>query len=287
MVGVGLPRSDPGLRAPLRLSRTLAFFTSETFLLGKDGRQPEDRRARRRRDLRPPRVAAGRASRTPWTVGGRTYPAGSLLAARFDDFMAGKRELTVLFEPTPTTSLASYSWTRHHLILNVLDDVKSRLYGPDARQTGEWKREPFPGAPAFGTVSASGVDPDESDDYFMTVTDFLTPSTLLLGAIGKAPEKLKQTPAFFDASGLEISQHFATSKDGTRIPYFQVVAPRAWSSTARTPPSSTGYGGFEVSEVPVLQRRRRAGLAEPGRRLRAWPTSAAAASTAPRGTRRP
>ncbi len=30
-------------------------------------------------------------------------------------------------------------------------------------------------------------------------------------------------PAFFDASGLEITQSFATSADGTRIPYYMVA----------------------------------------------------------------
>ena len=76
--------------------------------------------------------------RIPWTVGGKTYAAGSLVAARFDDYMAGKRELTVLFEPTATTSLSEYNWTRHHLILNVLDDVKNKLYFLTPQQ-GKWK----------------------------------------------------------------------------------------------------------------------------------------------------
>ena len=40
------------------------------------------------------------------TLGGHTWEAGSLLAARFDDYLAGKRDFTVLFAPSPTTSLA-------------------------------------------------------------------------------------------------------------------------------------------------------------------------------------
>jgi len=227
--------------------RMPSFFSRETFLLGPNGQMrkidvPDDAETEVTREwltIRP---------RTPWTVGAKTYVAGSLLAARFDEFMSGNRELTVLFEPTATTSLDGYSWTRHYLILNVLDDVKSRVYvltpGP-----GEWKREPFIGAPAFGTVSPSAVDPDESDAYFMTVTDFLTPATLHMGEIGKAPEKLKAAPAFFDASNLEISQHFTTSKDGTRIPYFQ-VSPKGMKLDGRHPTLLEGYGGFEASMVP-------------------------------------
>jgi prolyl oligopeptidase len=108
-------------------------------------------------------------------------------------------------------------------VLDVLEDVKSRLQvltpGPEG-----WTRAPLLGAPDFGTVSVSALDDEVSDDYFLTVTDYLTPTSLQLGRIGETPQTLKRLPAFFDASGLAISQHFATSKDGTRIPYFQVAA---------------------------------------------------------------
>jgi len=244
MVGGAYHDSTKGFERDL-LVRTPSFFTSETFLLGKDGSQrkvevPLDAETGIHREwllVKP---------RTPWTVGGKTYPEGSLLVARFDDYMAGKRELAVLFEPTAAASLVGYTWTRHHLILNVLEDVKNRLF---VLTPGAWKQEPFKGAPAMGTVSASAVDDEDSDDYFMTVTDFLTPSTLHYGVIGGTPEKLKETPAFFDASGLEISQHFTASKDGTRIPYFQVSA-KGMKLDGTHPTLLTGYGGFEISEVP-------------------------------------
>ncbi len=42
----------------------------------------------------------------PVDVGGAEYPAGTLLAARFEAFLAGDRELTVLFEPDAHTSLS-------------------------------------------------------------------------------------------------------------------------------------------------------------------------------------
>ena len=227
--------------------RSPTFFTQETFLLGKDGSNkkidiPGDAECSVNREwllIKP---------RAQWTVAGKTYAAGSLLVARFDDYMAGKREISVLFEPTPTTSLSGYDWTRHHLILNVLDNVKNKLYVLTP-QPGEWKRQPFEGTPAIGTVSAWGADPDESDDYFMQITDFLTPPTLHYGAIGKAKEKLKEEPAFFDTTDLEISQHFISSKDGTRIPYFQ-VSKKNLSLDGSHPTLLTGYGGFEISEIP-------------------------------------
>ena len=66
--------------------------------------------------------------RTPWEVGGKTYAAGALLASDFEAFLKGERKFDVLFEPTERKSLAGHSPTRHHIILNELDNVRSRLY---------------------------------------------------------------------------------------------------------------------------------------------------------------
>ncbi len=242
-------------------TRSPTFFTHELYLLGKGGETqrvqvPDDAESDVHREwllVKP---------RTPWTTGGRTYAAGSLLATRFEPFMAGERQFTVLFEPTPTTSLESYTWTRHHLILNLLDDVKNKLYvltpGP-----GAWKREPFLGAPAIGTASAWAVDADQSDEYFMQVADFLTPDSLFFGTVGQAPEKLKASPAFFDATGLQVTQHFTNSKDGTRIPYFQ-VARKNLKLDGSHPTLLSGYGGFEVSNVPSYSGTRGPGWLNEG-----------------------
>ena len=70
-----------------------------------------------------------------------------------------------------------------------------------------------------------------------------------LGTIGSEPTELKRLPAFFDAKGLSISQHFATSKDGTRIPYFMVAA-EGLKLDANHPTLLYGYGGFEISMQP-------------------------------------
>lgn len=191
--------------------------------------------------------------RSPWTVNGKTYPAGALLASHFSDYMKGKRQLVPLFEPTDRTSLVGASWTRNHLILNVLEDVKNRLTVLTPAR-GEWTSRPLAGAPGFATVSAQGIDPDESDDFFMTTSGYLTPTSLLVGTVGGTPEKLKELPAFFDASGLEVSQHFALSKDGTRVPYFQ-VARKGIELDGNHPTLLYGYGGFEISMTPDYNPR--------------------------------
>src|SRR5690606_7356308 len=206
-------------------------------------------------------------------VGGATYRAGSLLAARFDDYLAGDRGFTVLFEPSATTSLAGATWTRHHLVVNVLDDVKNRLHvltPPDASATAgdgtpaaqdaadaPWVRSELPGLPALGTVAVGAVDPVDSDDLWLVTTDYLTPTTLSLVSLGEhpgeagAPEVVKSNPAFFDADGMTVAHHFATSDDGTRVPYFVVGRAELVEGTGAAPTLLYGYGGFEISLTPA------------------------------------
>ncbi|MEP6940705.1 MAG: prolyl oligopeptidase family serine peptidase [Rudaea sp.] len=233
------------------VERSLAFYNSETFLRGNDGKlvkvdTPNDAKTsvyRQWLTVEP---------RTPWTVGGKTYPSGSLLTIDFDAFMAGKRDFTVLFTPSASTSLDGYSWTRHHLILNTLEDVVSRLevLTPPASGGREWRREPLGGAPALSTISAGGIDPDRDDSYFLTVSGYLEPTTLYYGVLGQGAAKpLKHSPTFFDAAKNEVHRYFATSKDGTRVPYF-VVAPKGIALDGSNPTLLYGYGGFEVSLQP-------------------------------------
>jgi prolyl oligopeptidase len=191
-------------------------------------------------------------TKSPWTVGGRTWPAGALLATRFDDFMAGRRDVVALFTPDAHTALSSWGWTRHHLIIDVLDDVKSRLdvLTPPLSGKGAWSHAALPGAAAFSTISLVDTDPDDSDEYWLSVSGFLDPPSLQRGVLGSQPaEVIKQEPAFFDASQFTVSQHFVASADGTRIPYFE-IAPRDMRLDGGNPTLEYGYGGFEVSLTP-------------------------------------
>lgn len=232
------------------VSRTLAFYNDEMYLRQADGTLAKiDAPNSANKSVHKQWLTL--ELREPWEVDGKAYAAGSLLAANFDDFMAGKREFTVLFEPSETTSLAGSSWTRNHLVINVLEDVKNRLTVLTPGEDG-WSRRPLVGVPEFGTISAGAVDSDESDALWLTVTDYLTPTTLMLGDAGEgasAPDVLKTMPTFFDASTHVVEQHFATSKDGTRVPYF-LVRPKDLDLDGGNPTLLYGYGGFEISLTP-------------------------------------
>lgn len=229
------------------VTRTIAFYNDEMYLRGNDGKLIKID-APNSANKRVHRQWLALELREPWTVAGKTYPAGSYLVADFDRFMAGERDFDVLFEPSDTTSLVDATWTRNHVVLNVLDDVKNKLTVLTP-QDGEWKRSDFVGAPALGTVAVSAVDADESDAVWMTTADYLTPTTLSLAQIGQAPERLKSNPVFFDAEGQVAEQRFATSKDGTRVPYF-LVHRKDMAYDGENPTLLYGYGGFEISMLP-------------------------------------
>jgi prolyl oligopeptidase len=231
--------------------RQKTFYTSEMFLR-RDGRlvrieKPDDASAAVHREWLLLEL------RSPWTVDGTTYPAGSLLAGALEGFLAGDRVLHVLFTPTPRTSLISFATTRNYLIVTTLDNVRNRLFTLTFRD-GAWQRQPLQGLPEYGTASCIPIDELETDEFFLITASSLQPSTLSLGDVGdaaraKVSERLKQSPAFFHAGGLKVSQHEAVSKDGTRVPYFQ-IGPENLPADGSTPTLLYGYGGFEIPLLP-------------------------------------
>ncbi|HET6268616.1 MAG TPA: prolyl oligopeptidase family serine peptidase [Arthrobacter sp.] len=224
-----------------------------------------------------------------WTVNGTTYPAGSLLAADFEGFLAGGRELSLLFAPDAHTSLQSWSWTRDFLLLNLLRDVSSEIRVLDPQRPGTdaaWASTVLDACPPLHDVNAYAVDdeddandsddddtdghspvsegeaPGAGNDFWLVATGFTTPSTLTRGTLKRAGgtvsgarvvgthEVIRSSPSFFNESDYEVQQHFAVSKDGTRVPYFQ-VASKELVLDGQNPTQLSGYGGFEISRTPA------------------------------------
>jgi prolyl oligopeptidase len=182
--------------------------------------------------------------RDDWATGEVTWPKGSLLATPLEDFMAGAREFTALFTPSPRRSLRGFAPLKTAIAVLEMEDVRShaRVW---TRRGGGWVTAPFD-EPGSGTFWVDAVEPNDSDEYFLTASDFDLPSTLSHGRLRGGREELKRSPAFFDAAGLEVRQHFAVSKDGTRVPYFQ-VSRRGLALDGNNPTLLYGYGGFEIS----------------------------------------
>ncbi|TDU03275.1 prolyl oligopeptidase [Streptomyces sp. 846.5] len=228
--------------------RSIDFYRSELYLRPAEGDLvrvdvPEDAETSVHREwllVRP---------RSPWQTGGREHPAGALLAIGFEEFLAGGRDFTTVFEPDARTSLEGYSWTRNHLLLTVLRDVTSELRVLTPAANGPWTSAPLPGTVPLGAAAIVDTSPEDDDEFYVVTSGFTTPPTLGRGVVGGEVAVLKRAPAFFDAEGMSVEQYFTASEDGTQIPYF-VVRPREGSGAGGARTLLTGYGGFEVSLTP-------------------------------------
>jgi prolyl oligopeptidase len=193
--------------------------------------------------------------RSDWTVAGRTWPSGALLLADAAAYLKGERQFTALFTPTASRSLDAYATTGSQVLLSVMDNVANRVvaWRQDAR--GHWVERavdtPFPGTLHVQPLHDPQVAQDPlAEQFLLSYVDFLTPDSLYLGdASADRLVKIKSRPAFFDATGMKVEQRFATSKDGTRVPYF-VIWPRGARTDGANPTLLYGYGGFEVSMQP-------------------------------------
>ena len=246
-ISVGAYHShQPGYKRTV-VYRGLTFYTNHMFLQTKKGLVQIDKPDSANMRLWKSHILL--KLRHDWEVGGKTYKAGSLLTAPLKSWLKGKKKIQVLFAPTSSRSLSRYSTTKDYLIVSTLDHVKAKVwvYKP-SRNT--WSRSQLTEVPEFGRVSVYAVDSVKSNDYWMTVQNYITPTTLFMGTIGgKQPEPQKSLPAFFSTKDLVISQHFATSKDGTKVPYFQVARKQA-PMDGSNPTLLYGYGGFQISMLP-------------------------------------
>jgi len=185
--------------------------------------------------------------RTDWNVGDAIYLQDSLLAIDLDDFLAGSRIFHVLFEPEERVSLGGTTSTKNYLLMSTLDNVRGRLYRLEFTDEG-WKKTEIE-LPGLGTVGI-GTTSETDDTFFFTYTDYLTPSSLFIVRDGSTtPEKIKSTPEYFEAEGMQVEQYEAESKDGTMIPYF-IFKPAGFQANGENPTLLYGYGGFEVNMLP-------------------------------------
>jgi prolyl oligopeptidase len=157
-------------------------------------------------------------------------------------------EPTVVFAPTAQEFEQWYGTTKNHMILATLDHVQQQAYVYTLGSDGTWsrKRLTVPDNLTIGIASTNHTD----DRFFIGVEGFLTPPSLWLGDAEDgsfAPVKAQKPQ--FDASSDVVEQWEATSKDGTKIPYF-VVHRKDMRLDGANPTLLTAYGGFQIPLTP-------------------------------------
>jgi len=184
-----------------------------------------------------------------WTRGDTTYLQGSVLVADTSALKAGgKGMIDIMIEPDETTVVESVVTTDATILVTVLENVRGRIYRYNPGKEGRWHRE-LVGFPDNGTIRITSTD-DESGNFFAHYESFTTPPALYYVASSDwQPQKIKSQTPNFDGSMYQTEQYFATSADGTRVPYF-VVMPKGAKLDGSTPTHIFTYGGFRIALTP-------------------------------------
>jgi len=187
-----------------------------------------------------------------WTPEGlsKSFAQGSVVALELSAVEKDPIHLrpTVVFAPTAQEFEQELASTKNHLIMTTLEHVQGRAYVLTPGSDGGWTRKalPVPDNQSVDIAAASRTD----DHFFVRVTGFLSPPSLWLGDAQDASFAVaKSQKALFDASNEQVDQLEATSKDGTKVPYF-VVHRKDMPYDGSNPTLLTAYGGFQISSTP-------------------------------------
>src|SRR6202789_662459 len=188
--------------------------------------------------------------RDDWTPPGGTeaFRKGSLIAVPIASFAKpGATPLfTELYVPDAKSSVDEVSTGRDAVYASIYSNVVGSIHAFRMGADGKWSdtRLDLPAGGSTHIVSTNDWGPQAQFRF----ESFTVPTTLYADAGDGKPLAIKSLPARFDASNLMTEQFFATSKDGTQIPYFVT---RTKTQTGAAPTVLYGYGGFEISETPV------------------------------------
>lgn len=244
-VFVGDMESEDGTHVVLA-TQAPTFFTSNSFVVGASGAQKVTLPARATiQGLHKGEIVY--TIEEAWTVGGRSYPQGALLSSTLGAATSQSPNVKLLYGPGARESIEGVAVTRDAVLVAGTQNVRGRVlrYAFDGR---EWVESQIP-MPPNGAIALSASSPTEST-AFAVFKDFLRPDTLYaLDARSGGSRTVQSQPALFNAAGMISEQFEATSRDGTKIPYF-VVRKRDAVMTGEAPTLLYGYGGFQVSMPP-------------------------------------
>lgn len=181
--------------------------------------------------------------REPWRRAGRNYPAGSVIAY---DLAGGGSELVMA--AAHNQSIEDVEVGESNILVQYLEDVAGKAARLSREADGTWTAREIE-LPANGVVqivSAGGG----TDDAMLSFESLTVSDSLYFVTAGEQVEKIAQAPAFYDATNVVVEQRFATSKDGTKIPYF-VAGRREVLEKGGAPTVQYGYGGFLSPVLPV------------------------------------
>ena len=178
------------------------------------------------------------------TTGGTEQP-GALIAWSLQNVLDGSDPAPfAVFRPSDTQAIEEVAASETKLWVKVLDDVSGKLIELSPGQSGWTARDME--LPANSTVQIAETS-GTGDTAFVTVESMLTPPTLYAVPSEGEAVAIASEPAQFDASKFTVEQKFATSKDGTKVPYYLV---RPKDAQGPLPTLIHAYGGFRAAQTP-------------------------------------
>ena len=195
--------------------------------------------------------------RSDWTPKDKTFQSGSVIYCPLDQFLnhgSTAVDYEILFEPTERTAYQYFSCTKNYLVLSTMDNVKTKLQFYKIGDHGNSLTLVSGDTEAqIRDCSVSALDPNDSDEFWFTTSSYTEPTTLYLADASKVAngstseddfivEKLRSLPPQYDSTDLIAEQRFATSQDGTEIPYF-IVMKKDIEFNGKNPTLLYGYGG--------------------------------------------
>lgn len=184
---------------------------------------------------------------TEHMIDGQKFKTGSIVSIDLASIRTGTPRFTQLAEAKPEYPIESISVTQNSLLIQRLVDVKSEasLLQKDSHGTFKINKVALP---ANGVIEPMATL-YEQDMHLVSYESFVRPKTLYRVGANQQLKKLYEQSALVKSEDFVTKQYFATSKDGTKIPYF-LVHRKNMNFDAKNPTMIRSYGGFNISNLP-------------------------------------
>ena len=178
-----------------------------------------------------------------------TFLPGDIVAINLLEFLESRSlpPVELVFRPNEKQSFSGIAVAKGGTLIAYQEDVISRIAKLE-RVDKQWIIHPID-LPGKGRAGFSTVDRNE-ETVFISFESYLQPDSILTYSTSTEKiEVLKSVSAGFDTKEMTTEQFFATSKDGTSIPYF-VVRKKGVGFDGKAPTLLYGYGGFLIPMTP-------------------------------------
>jgi len=181
-----------------------------------------------------------------WILGDHQYHAGDVILATTQQ-LENESELFTLLPSERDNIIEDVTVSSNGILIVTLRDVKAHAawYEFDGNTTWYENHLALPANGAVSVQSSGG-----KADFLVRFESFLIPPSLYFyDGIEKSLTLIEQQAPSFDASPYVVSQFFATSIDGTAVPYFAIHREDI-ALNSENPAHIFAYGGFRGSLTP-------------------------------------